>query len=44
MHRATIAYVEIAAKDGEALKRFYGSLFGWRISKQSSAAFRLAGW
>ena len=36
MPRATVAHVEIAAKDGEALKRFYGSLFGWACPTDST--------
>jgi len=34
MHRAILAHVEIAGKDGESLKQFYGSLFGWRIRSE----------
>ena len=38
MHKAIVAHLEIDAKDGDALKRFYGSLFGWRISREVSGA------
>src|SRR5713226_5164766 len=34
MHKAVVAHFEIAAKDPESLKRFYASLFGWRIRTQ----------
>ncbi len=38
MHRAIVAHFEIAGKDGEGLKRFYGSLFGWRIRSEPCGA------
>jgi len=38
MHRAIVAHFEIAGKDGERLKRFYGSLFGWRIRAEDCGA------
>jgi predicted enzyme related to lactoylglutathione lyase len=34
MDKAVVAHFEIAAKDPESLKRFYASLFGWRIRIQ----------
>ena|SRR5262252_1285534 len=34
MHRAIVAHLEIAGKGGEALKRFYDSLFGWWIRSE----------
>lgn len=34
MHRAIVTHFELGAKDGNILKRFYASLFGWRISSE----------
>ena len=38
MHKATVAHFEIGATDSESLKRFYASLFGWRISSEQGGA------
>lgn len=38
MHKATVANFEIGARDSESLKRFYASLFGWRISREVGSA------
>src|SRR5262252_6968602 len=36
MHKAVVAHFELAAKDPESLKRFYASLFGWRMRTQDA--------
>ncbi len=38
MHRAVVAHVEIAGNDGESMKRFYASLFGWRVEAEDCGA------
>jgi predicted enzyme related to lactoylglutathione lyase len=38
MHRAVVAHLEIAGNHGQGLKRFYASLFGWRIQDEHCAA------
>jgi RNA polymerase sigma-70 factor (ECF subfamily) len=38
MNKAIVAQLEIRGKDEEALKRFYASLFGWRIRSDDCGA------
>ena len=32
-----VVYFEIAGRDGEALKEFYGNLFAWKIAHHAPA-------
>ena len=32
-----VGYFEIAGRDGEALKEFFGSLFDWKIARHAPA-------
>jgi predicted enzyme related to lactoylglutathione lyase len=41
MHHATVVQVEITGKDSDALRRFYGSLFGWPMRETPTPGYRL---
>ena len=34
-----VVHFEIVGKDGDALKRYYGELFGWRIDSENPMAY-----
>ena len=38
MHRPIVAQIEVVGSNREGLKRFYGRLFGWRVSSDLCGA------
>jgi predicted enzyme related to lactoylglutathione lyase len=41
MHKAAVVQFEITGRDSTALKRFYGSLFGWDMRQTPTPGYRL---
>ncbi len=38
MADARIIHLEVVGKDGPALQRYYGDLFGWKLNTDNPAA------